>query len=426
MNMKAVVRETGLKAHTIRAWERRYGLPQPTRSSGGHRVYSQRDVEAIKWLVARREQGMQIHRAVELWRNLEAQGKDPLFEEPYAISPPLIAGSELQILREHWVEACRVFDERKAEQILIRAFGLFPPETVCLDLILEGLAKIGEAWYAGEFTVQQEHFASELTVRRLEILIASTPPPSLPDRILVICAPGENHTISALMLTFLLRRRGCDALFMGANVPIDRFQEALSANKPRLVIATAQQLVTAASLLDMAHFMKQHPIPLAFGGRIFNEVPQVRDSIPAFFMSENLNQIYTLVEDLLATSPPTPEAKALDVSYSQALQHFIQRQPQVEASVVEDPSLGAIALDHLTLANDHLSSNIRAALSLGNLAFLGNELEWIKGLLAHHGIQVEQLDSYLKAYTRALSRQLDVQGQLIVDYLSDLIEGDQA
>jgi DNA-binding transcriptional MerR regulator len=52
-NLKAVLKETGLKPDTLRAWERRYGLPQPERSPGGHRLYSQRDIDIIKWLMTR-------------------------------------------------------------------------------------------------------------------------------------------------------------------------------------------------------------------------------------------------------------------------------------------------------------------------------------------------------------------------------------
>ena len=65
------MRETGIKADTLRAWERRYGLPVPERSPGGHRLYSQYDIETIKWLQARQEEGLRINRAVDLWRSMQ-------------------------------------------------------------------------------------------------------------------------------------------------------------------------------------------------------------------------------------------------------------------------------------------------------------------------------------------------------------------
>jgi DNA-binding transcriptional MerR regulator len=67
-NLSAVLRETGLKADLVRAWERRYNLPNPQRSAGGHRLYSQYDIETLKWLKEKQAQGLSISNAVELWR----------------------------------------------------------------------------------------------------------------------------------------------------------------------------------------------------------------------------------------------------------------------------------------------------------------------------------------------------------------------
>src|SRR3954470_11434673 len=72
-NLKAVVQETGLKPDTLRAWERRYGLPDPQRTESGHRLYSQNDINMLKWLSMRQEEGMSISRAVELWKSLQAR-----------------------------------------------------------------------------------------------------------------------------------------------------------------------------------------------------------------------------------------------------------------------------------------------------------------------------------------------------------------
>ena len=77
-NIKAVVAQTGLNPATIRAWERRYGLPKPQRTRGGHRQYSQRDVDMLNWLIARQEEGMSISHAVELWNSELDMGRDPL------------------------------------------------------------------------------------------------------------------------------------------------------------------------------------------------------------------------------------------------------------------------------------------------------------------------------------------------------------
>src|SRR5574339_756252 len=77
-NLKVVLKETGLPADTLRAWERRYGLPVPQRTPGGHRLYSERDIHTIKWLMARQAEGLSISRAVDMWNEQIASGKDPL------------------------------------------------------------------------------------------------------------------------------------------------------------------------------------------------------------------------------------------------------------------------------------------------------------------------------------------------------------
>src|ERR1041384_8857923 len=76
--LKVVLKETGIPADTLRAWERRYALPVPQRSAGGHRLYSQRDIEPIKWLMKRQAEGLSISRAVDLCREQIASGLDPL------------------------------------------------------------------------------------------------------------------------------------------------------------------------------------------------------------------------------------------------------------------------------------------------------------------------------------------------------------
>lgn len=77
-NLKVVLQETDIKPDTLRAWERRYGLPEPERTQGKHRLYSDYDIAIIKWLISRQQEGMSISRAVQLWRNLEESGQDPL------------------------------------------------------------------------------------------------------------------------------------------------------------------------------------------------------------------------------------------------------------------------------------------------------------------------------------------------------------
>src|SRR5215217_3012034 len=137
-NLKVVLNETGLAADTLRAWERRYGLPTPNRTAGGHRLYSQRDIETIKWLMKRQAEGLSISHAVVMWKEQLASGTDPLAGSTSSALnssanvpvPYQSPDTTLDALRARWIQACLDFSESSAEQVLNQAFSMFPVEVV--------------------------------------------------------------------------------------------------------------------------------------------------------------------------------------------------------------------------------------------------------------------------------------------------------
>ena len=423
-NLKAVVQQTGIKPDTLRAWQRRYGLPSPRRSAGGHRLYSHRDIDTIKWLTARQQEGLSIKRAVEQWRQIEAQGRDPLQETaatPGAVAPPLHAGGEaLEKMQCDWLDACLAYDEQQATLILNQAFALYPPETVAVELLQRAAAQIGEGWYRGAVTVQQEHFCSAQIVRRLEALVLAAPPPSRPGRILVACPPEEVHVIGPLLLTFLLRRRGWEVIYLGANVPIDRLETTVSVTKPRLAIMTAQQLHTAATLAEAAIVLHGEGVPLAYGGLIFNRQPPLRNRVAGHFLGEVLEAAPQVVESLMAAPHPVPAAEPVSEAYHQALDRFQKRQALIEARAVQILNAAGFAHNHLTVANRELSLNIGAALALGDMKLLGTDIAWIRGLLENRLVPDDALFDYLGAYSQAAADQLGPEG-LIAGWLGELL-----
>ena len=282
-NLKVVLKETGLPADTLRAWERRYGLPAPQRTQGGHRLYSERDIHTIKWLMARQAEGLSISRAVDLWNENLASGQDPLA----GLAPSAFASSlttpaiyipqetTLDAMRANWVAACLNFSETAAEQILNQAFSMFPVEAVCVEVLQKGMSEIGNKWYENQASVQQEHFASGLAMRRLDALLIASPAPSRPQTILVGCPANEWHTFTPLMLSLFLRRRGFNVIYLGANVPAERFEETVHTVRANLVILVSQTLVSAASLQHTALILTSKKISVGYGGRIFNLRPEI-------------------------------------------------------------------------------------------------------------------------------------------------------
>ncbi|MCX6044323.1 MAG: MerR family transcriptional regulator [Chloroflexi bacterium] len=433
-NLKAVVQETGLKPDTLRAWERRYGLPDPQRTESGHRLYSQNDINMLKWLSTRQDEGMSISRAVELWRSLQTTQENASQAHPSAglrtsslptamASPTTMnQGSILAEAREAWVASCIAFDEQHAEQIISQACAIFSVETVCLEIIQQGLAKIGENWYKGKITVQQEHFASALAIRRMEALLAATPTPTRPGRILVGCPSEEVHTFAPLLLSLLLRRRGWDILFLGGNVPMQNMLLTVQTAKPILVILTAQQLYTAANLYEMAQMLYKERIPLAFGGKVFSEIPDLPQRIAGHYLGDRLEEATQAVEQVMALPRPQPAAKTVPPAYQAAAAQFRARQPRIEAEVWRSMGKAEIPHEDLGKANLHFSRNIIAALTLGDIDYVGVDIVWIKGLLSNHYQLPEHLiDDYLKAYLDAIEIHLEHEQTIVTKWLRGIL-----
>lgn len=422
-NLKVVLQMTGIKPDTLRAWERRYGLPQPERTSGGHRLYSSRDMEMIRWLMARQEEGMRINRAIELWRSLEEDGRDPLQE-----SNPLqgddefnrtvvVTGANLEDMRQAWIAACMNYDEAAAERVLAQSFALYPLESVCLEVLQAGLREIGDLWFEGKLTVQQEHFASALALRRLDALLAASPPPTRSERIVVACPPDEEHVFSPLLVTLFLRYRGWDVIYLGPNVPQMYLERTAHSTRASLVILTATQLKTAANLQSMARFLQDMRATVAYGGPIFTRLPALRKRIPGHFLGEHLEHVVSAVEQVLAAPSRVQVVEAPPPAYQRALVDFRDRNKFIQARVWE--SLQNDGMEHhvLEIANEYLCQNITAALLLGNLDYLQPEMEWVEMLIHNYGLPKHLLTDYLGIFISAIEEEMPESGQIIRDWL---------
>jgi len=417
-NLKAVVQQTGLKPDTLRAWERRYGLPSPARSSGGHRLYTQRDIEVLRWLIARQREGLSISRAVDLWRQMEAGRADtlPIPKLSGSISEPRLVGGMLDRLRQEWLAACLAYDEQRAEQAAAQAFALYPPETVCLELLQRALAEVGDLWQQGTATVQQEHLASELAIRQLESLLMAAPPATRPGQILAVCPPQEYHTFGLLLLTLLLRRRGWAVVYLGANVPAEQLVATVADVRPNLVILVALRLPSAATLLETARVLQERVL-IGYGGGVFNSLPAIRSRIPGHFLGESVEYALHVVDSLMSAPRPAPGGEPIPAEARVALEHFRERRGPIEAKMGLAAGATGLSPWHLTHANEEFALHLEASLALGDVALLDTDIASVEQGLAQEGMPAGTLARYLIAYRQIAEEQLDGRGDPILAWL---------
>ncbi len=418
-NLKAVLKETGLKADVLRAWERRYGLPAPERTQGGHRLYSDFDMALLKWLLARQKEGLSISRATEMWKEHLSQGRDPLAEAQPAlrISVPVHVSTGIEALRSDWLTACLNFKETAAEQVLNQAFALYPIETVCVGVLQRGMAEIGNLWYQGRASVQQEHFASALAMRRLETLLAASPLPTRQQIILVGCPPDEWHTFTPLLLALLLRRRGLNVIYLGANVPTNRFEETVAVVQADLVILAAQHLISAATLRETAHLLGVSGAPIAFGGRIFSLQTDLIKRVAGHYLGDRLETALETTETLLLGQPPIPQPLSPSNEYLQTLELFSANRSLIETAINEAARSNGINSDYFDTAHKFLGDNIIACLKLGEMGYLESEIDWLTVMLKSLDLPQAVVYDYLRLYAVAVHRQLKGCAAPITDWL---------
>ena len=414
-NLKVVIQETGIAADTLRAWERRYNLPTPKRSPGGHRLYSKCDIEIVKWLIARQNEGLSISRAVDLWNELNESGQDPLPDSTTRVTS--FHSTNQDDLRRQWLDACLMFNETAAEQVLNQAFALHPMETVCIELLQKGLVEIGKMWYYGQATIQQEHFTSALAHRRLDALIAATPLPTRPETILIGCTSKEQHTFPPLLLTLFLRRRSLKVVYLGADVPNQRFMETLVSVKPHLVILSAQLLKTASELRETAGQLTASGARVAYGGGIFNLLPEIRTRIPAHFLGETLQEAVQTTETLLSTDHEFGSVQPITIMEKSLSESFVRNQPLIEMQALAETIEIGISQQYATIAIKELGDNLRSALSIGNIEAVEGELVWITRLLEEHNQPTELLGALLNAYAKAVNSAMGKNGQFISSWI---------
>ena len=282
-NIKAVANLVGLLPVTLRAWERRYGLPLPKRGEQGYRMYSEYDLNTLNWLKSQLDSGLSISRAVEYLNELRAAGKDPALEQPLIQSR---ASLSTQNLAAHFQQALEHFNDHIATDILRRAFTIYSVDTVLLEIIQPTLVTLGEAWHRGDLPITVEHFATQFCMQHLNSMLSSSAQPSRPGVIVAACAPGETHEIGLLSLVVMLRWRGWDVKYLGPNLKLDRIAEALSPLRPKILLFTATLPENAKNLSELESLLNNFPQPhplVIIGGQAF-EHTHLPESIPAVYL----------------------------------------------------------------------------------------------------------------------------------------------
>lgn len=283
-NTKAVVQETGVTAATLRAWERRYGVPEPDRTGSNYRLYSERDIALIRWLRERVDSGISISQAVELYRRASA-GQD-MPTTLLGASPRREVGQphDMPSSRTRLIEAFKSFDERQADLLLNQLFALYPIEDVLTEILQPVMIEVGEQWHSGVVSVPVEHFSTAYVERKVMALINAQPYHADAPLVITGCAPHEQHELGVLLLSFFLRRNGLRVVYLGQNVPAVDLRAVLETLRPAMLALSAMTEESAAALQPIGEMIAHLPVPrplFAVGGGAFFQSPHLLEMLHA-------------------------------------------------------------------------------------------------------------------------------------------------
>ena len=224
--ISTVSKRSGVKSDLVRAWERRYQAVTPTRTAGGHRVYTDQDIARLKLLNQATSNGHSISQIAQF--SLDDL-KNLLKNEPGAISQPLISIKPSAIdrvyLAEDYIEKCYAavlaFDAKTLESHFENAIVELGSEAFIEHLLSPLLTQIGERWKTGELRPVHEHMTSSV-IRSLTYILRNNNPVSANAPRMIVSTPiGQLHELGALLAAIMAELSGWQVTYLGANLPAE-------------------------------------------------------------------------------------------------------------------------------------------------------------------------------------------------------------
>ena len=238
-------RRSGVSPELLRAWERRYGLLRPLRSSGGLRLYSSDDVDRVRLMREHMAGGLAAAEAAAL-----AAGA---VEGARHAQPAL----DLAALRSGLSDALDRFDEPGAQAILDALLGAATLESILSVVVLPYLHDLGARWERGTASVAQEHFASNVLRGRL-LALGRGWGRGVGPLALVGCLPGERHELGLIAFALALRARGWRIAYLGADTPLDTVGEAARSLAPALIVLVSSTRKGVEESADPLRVLAEH------------------------------------------------------------------------------------------------------------------------------------------------------------------------
>jgi DNA-binding transcriptional MerR regulator/methylmalonyl-CoA mutase cobalamin-binding subunit len=252
--IKEASARTGVGAPLIRAWERRYGVVRPTRTPSGYRLYDDASLRVLLAMRSLVETGWTASEAARAIASGEVVVDEIAGRLEVAAPAPAQAAAESPRARliARFIAAAEKASSRDTEAVLDEMLSAGSFEAVIDALVLPATAALGDSWAADRLSVAAEHAASAAVARRLAAAFQAAGAPGRTQAIVGL-PPGARHELGALAFAVALRRRGVGVLYLGPDVPVDGWVDAVVRTRARAAVigaVTADDLAAVPSVVE--------------------------------------------------------------------------------------------------------------------------------------------------------------------------------
>lgn len=229
--IREVARLTGVNPVTLRAWERRYGLIQPTRTDSGHRLYSMSDIERVRSILDWIDRGVAVSKV----------GKILAKVAPLQALAHIIPSERVHPDHAQWQEqlkcAVRAFDVVTLDQIYGRIFSSYPLSVAFQDILLPLWKHFQQAQHRrDEFGHASEWFFFDGFLRSRIVQRLSLAPVTGACRVVVCALNDRCHEVELLAAALLLSNSDCAMQVMAVGQPFDELTLVCERIKPQALV----------------------------------------------------------------------------------------------------------------------------------------------------------------------------------------------
>lgn len=257
--IRELARRTGVNPSTLRAWENRHGLLDPTRTESGHRLYGEADVRRVERLRELLAQGLGLP---------EVAARLDRAAAPSA-APPLPVAPAWQGYLAEALRALEDFSSEHLDRLYSEACALYPIHLVTRNLLLPMLELLGQRWDRRATGIAEEHFFSAWLRNKLGARLHHSPGARRGRPLILACLPGERHEIGLLLFALAATERGHRVVYLGADMPIGEIVHISRATLAQaIVLAGRDAAAGTAALAALRRLAGEAGIPICVGSHV--------------------------------------------------------------------------------------------------------------------------------------------------------------